>query len=46
MAVPVDGRKRFRGKLDGTEGDAAKLIRDDAAEGEAADVLLPIERDE
>jgi len=44
MAVPIDGRKRFRGKLDGTEGEAAKLHRDDAPEGEAADVVLPIEQ--
>jgi ribosome maturation factor RimP len=43
MEVPVGGRKRFRGLLNGTEGGAAKLHRDDAAEGEAADVLLPIE---
>jgi ribosome maturation factor RimP len=44
MAAPIDGRKRFRGRLDGVEGDAAKLHRDDAAEGEAADVALPIEQ--
>ena len=44
MITPIDGRKRFRGKLDGTEGEAAKLHRDDAAEGEAADVVLPIEQ--
>lgn len=43
MAVPVNGRKRFRGKLGGTEGEAVKLHLDDAAEGEAADVLLRIE---
>lgn len=43
MEVPVDGRKRFRGTLTGTEGDKAKLHRDDAREGEEADVLLPIE---
>jgi ribosome maturation factor RimP len=43
MNVPVDGRKRFRGTLLGTEGNATKLRRDDAAEGEAADVLLDIE---
>ncbi len=43
MEVPVNGRKRFRGQLSGTEGEAARLIRDDAAEGEQADVLLPIE---
>jgi len=44
MAAPIEGRKRFRGRLDGTEGEAAKLHRDDAAEGEAADVVLPIEQ--
>jgi ribosome maturation factor RimP len=46
MEVPVNGRKRFRGLLNGTtsgeEGDLARLTRDDAAEGEDADVLLPI----
>ena len=44
MAAPIEGRKRFRGRLDGTEGEAVKLHRDDAAEGEAADVVLPIEQ--
>ncbi|MBV9558671.1 MAG: ribosome maturation factor RimP [Pseudolabrys sp.] len=43
MNVPVEGRKRFRGALLGTQGNAAKLRRDDAAEGEAAEVLLNIE---
>jgi ribosome maturation factor RimP len=43
MAVAVDGRKRFRGHLLGTEGDAARIRRDDAAAGEPAEVLLPIE---
>lgn len=43
MEVPVNGRKRFRGHLAGTEGDMAKLRRDDAREGEETDVLLPIE---
>jgi ribosome maturation factor RimP len=42
MAVALDGRKRFRGILLGLEGDAACLRRKDAAEGESADVLLPI----
>jgi ribosome maturation factor RimP len=42
MDVPVDGRKRFRGQLAGTEGEAARLRRDDAGEGEEADVLLAI----
>ena len=43
MEIPVDGRKRFRGELAGTEGEAARIRRDDAAEGEEAEVLLPIE---
>ena len=42
MAFALDGRKRFRGILAGVEGEAAKLHRKDAAEGEVADVLLPI----
>jgi ribosome maturation factor RimP len=42
-ALPVQGRKRFRGVLVGTEGDAVRIRRDDAAEGEEAEVLLPIE---
>ena len=36
MEVPVDGRKRFRGLLLGTEGDMARLRRDDAGEDEDA----------
>jgi ribosome maturation factor RimP len=43
MELPVDGRKRFRGHLAGTDGNTARVTRDDAAEGEDADVLLPIE---
>lgn len=43
MEIPVHGRKRFRGHLAGVEGEAAELRRDDAGEGEAAIVLLPIE---
>jgi ribosome maturation factor RimP len=43
MEVPVNGRKRFKGKLTGTEGESAKLTRDDAKEGEEADVTLPIQ---
>ncbi len=42
MAVALDGRKRFRGILTGVDGEAAKLRRKDAAEGEPADVALPI----
>ena len=40
--MPVNGRKRFRGMLLGTEGEAARLRRDDAKDGEEADVLIPI----
>jgi len=43
MAAAIDGRKRFRGQLLGTEGQLARVQRDDAPEGEPADVLLPIE---
>lgn len=43
MAVPVDGRRRFRGLLVGTEGDAARIRRSDAAAGEPEEILLPIE---
>jgi ribosome maturation factor RimP len=42
MEMPLDGRKRFRGLLMGTEGEAARLRRDDAGEGEDAEILLPI----
>jgi ribosome maturation factor RimP len=41
--LPVSGRKRFRGTLIGTDGEAARLKRDDAGEGEAAEIALPIE---
>src|SRR5438876_730071 len=34
MAVAVDGRRRFRGILLGTQGDAARIRRDDAGTGE------------
>jgi ribosome maturation factor RimP len=42
MEVPVNGRKRFRGMLNGTNGEIARLTRDDIAEGEEANILLPI----
>lgn len=45
--IPIDGRKRFRGLLIGTEGEAARIRqddkKDDAEAGEAAEILLPIE---
>ena len=43
MAHGIDGRKRFRGTLLGTEGDAVRLRRDDARVGEQQEFLLPIE---
>jgi len=39
--IPIGGRKRFRGELLGTAGDAARIRHDDA--GEEVEVLLPIE---
>src|SRR5262249_25139505 len=43
MAVAHQGRKRFRGTLNGLEGDRVRLHRDDAPAGEDADVLLTME---
>ena len=40
-AMPINGRKRFRGLLIGTEGEAARLRHNDT--GEEAEVLLPID---
>ena len=42
MAIAVDGRRRFRGALVGTDGDSARLRRDQGAAGEDSEVLLPI----
>lgn len=43
MSVPVNGRKRFKGHITGTQENIALLTRDDAKEGDEANVLLPIE---
>jgi len=43
MAVLVDGRRRFRGILVGTEGDAARIRSEDVAPDQPTDILLPIE---
>jgi ribosome maturation factor RimP len=40
MAAPIDGRRRFRGRLLGTDGDNARIRVDGSEDG--ADVLLPI----
>jgi len=42
MAIAAAGRRRFRGSLVGTEGDSARLRRDQVAPGEESEVLLPI----
>ncbi|MGA0533630.1 ribosome maturation factor RimP [Hansschlegelia sp. KR7-227] len=42
MEIPVDGRKRFKGVLEGVEGSNAILRRDDASKDEVARVSLPI----
>src|SRR6201992_1135632 len=43
MAVPHQGRKRFRGILGGIEGHTVRLHRDDIRAGEDADVMLVME---
>ena len=43
MQVPIDGRRRFRGKLIGTDGGCARLRRTDAPTNENSEILLPID---
>ena len=43
MLAPIDGRRRFRGELLGTQGECVRLRRDDPAAGENPEVLLPID---
>jgi ribosome maturation factor RimP len=43
MLAPIGGRRRFRGELNGTEGECVRLRRSDAAAPEGADVLLRID---
>jgi ribosome maturation factor RimP len=43
MAVPHQGRKRFRGTLGAIEADAVRLQRDDIRAGEDAEVMLALE---
>jgi ribosome maturation factor RimP len=42
MQVPIEGRKRFRGELAGTDGDCARIRCGDAV-NESAEVLLRID---
>ena len=43
LAVPLAGRRRFRGLLLGVDGDQARICRDDASPNDASEVLLRIE---
>jgi ribosome maturation factor RimP len=44
MLAPIDGRRRFRGELNGTQGDCVRLrTGDGAATGEGAEILLPFD---
>ncbi len=43
MQVPIEGRRRFRGELAGTQDDCARLRRHDAAANENPEVLLRID---
>lgn len=43
MSVAVDGRRRFRGVLLGTQGNAVRLRSEDPQPDQAAEILLPIE---
>ncbi len=42
MTAPIDGRRRFRGELGGTDGECARLRSSDAATG-SAEILLRID---
>lgn len=43
MQAPVDGRRRFRGELAGTDGGSARIRRTDAAADANSEILLPID---
>jgi ribosome maturation factor RimP len=43
MLAPIDGRKRFRGELLGTQDEGVRLRRTDAAATDNPEVLLPID---
>jgi ribosome maturation factor RimP len=43
MQVLIDGRKRFRGELAGTEGECARIRRGDVAADENSEILLRID---
>jgi ribosome maturation factor RimP len=43
MLAPIEGRRRFRGELNGTEGECVRLRRSDSAAPKDTDVLLRID---
>jgi ribosome maturation factor RimP len=43
MLAPIDGRKRFRGELLGTQGAGARLRFGEPVAGEIPEILLPID---
>jgi ribosome maturation factor RimP len=43
MNMPIDGRRRFRGELIGTQGQCARIRRTDATADDNAEILLPID---
>ena len=43
LTAPLEGRKRFRGVLLGSEGEAARIRLDNVAAGQPAETVLPIE---
>jgi len=43
MLAPVEGRRRFRGELKGTEGECVRIRSDDAVAAEHAEILLRID---
>ncbi len=43
MQAPIDGRRRFRGELAGTDGAFARIRHADGAANANSEVLLPID---
>jgi ribosome maturation factor RimP len=43
MLAPIEGRRRFRGELNGTEGECVRIRLDEGAAVERAEVLLRID---
>ncbi len=43
MVAPIEGRKRFRGELKGTDGDCARIGLGESAAVDHAEILLPID---